>query len=74
MGCNGHEPTITEAKRRFNDHVTGKSLLPADLRASVYRIVACNGDSSTHGQLMKLFQDNELHEELQQLEKEPMHN
>ena len=63
MGCNGHEPTITEAKRRFNDHVTGKSLLPADLRASVYRIVACNGDSSTHGQLMKLFQDNELHEE-----------
>ena len=63
MGCNGHAPTITEAKRRFNDHVTGKSLLPADLRASVYRIVACNGDSSTHEQLMKLFQDNELHEE-----------
>merc|ERR1712038_1154172 len=34
MGRNGHEPTITEARRRFDLHVNGKCLLPADLRAS----------------------------------------
>ena len=67
MGCNGHEPTVTEARRRFNDHVNGKALLPADLRAPVYRIVACNGDSATHAMLMKLFNEDELHEEKDRL-------
>ena len=63
MGCNGHEPTIAEARRRFNDHVSGTTLIPADLRVAVYRTVACNGDASTHTQLLKLFRDDELHEE-----------
>ena len=63
MGCNGHEPTIAEARRRFNDHVSGVNLIPADLRNAVYRTVACNGDASTHSQLLKLFRDDELHEE-----------
>ena len=67
MGCNGHVPTITEARRRFDEHVNGKSLLPADLRAAVYRIVACNGDSSSHAQLLKLFNEDELHEEKDRL-------
>jgi len=63
MGCNGHEPTINEARRRFADHVSGANLIPADLRNAVYRTVACNGDASTHAQLLKLFKDDELHEE-----------
>ena len=67
MGSNGHASTATEAKRRFNDHVAGKLLLPADLRGAVYRIVAHHGDSKTHEQLLKLFKEDELHEEKRRL-------
>ena len=31
LGKSGDEETVAEAKKRFEDHVTGKSPLPADL-------------------------------------------
>ena len=67
IGCNGHEPTITEAKRRFEEHVSGKAVLPADIRGAVYRIVAQNGDDKTHDQLVKLYLEEDLHEEKSRL-------
>ena len=67
IGLNGHEATINEAKRRFDDHVSGKTLLPADLRGAVYCIVAQNGNHNTHEQLVKLFLENDLHEEKSRL-------
>ena len=38
VGCNGHQSVIDEARQRFADHASGKVVLPADLRDSVYRI------------------------------------
>ena len=35
LGKSGDEETVAEAKKRFEDHVTGKSPLPADLKGPV---------------------------------------
>ena len=43
MGLYGHKPTVEEAKKRFNEHVNGTAIIPADLRGPVYRIVSANG-------------------------------
>ena len=43
MGAYGHKPTVEEAKKRFNDHISGTAIIPADLRSAVYRTVAGNG-------------------------------
>ena len=42
-GVLGHPATVEEADRRFADHVTGKTQIPADLRRSVYQTVAASG-------------------------------
>ena len=63
MGCLGHAETVAEANRRFQDHVGGKTQIPADLRAAVYRIVAANGGSKSCDQLIALFRKVELQEE-----------
>uniref|UniRef100_T1J5J3 Pleckstrin homology domain-containing family A member 8 n=1 Tax=Strigamia maritima TaxID=126957 RepID=T1J5J3_STRMM len=54
---------IAEAKRRFDEHVSGVHTLPADLRAPVYRAVLSQGDENTLATMLKLYKDNELHEE-----------
>ena len=35
LGKSGDEETVAEAKKRFENHVTGKSPLPADLKGPV---------------------------------------
>ncbi len=35
MGRNGDEATVTEAKKRFQDHCAGTKTIPADLRGPV---------------------------------------
>jgi len=67
MGCYGHQPTVEEAQRRFQDHMKGTSIIPADLRSSVYRIVAANGGHEAYDQIVDLFRKAELHEEKERL-------
>ncbi len=67
IGCYGHEATVTEAKRRFAEHFANKSLIPADLRGCVYRIVAANGGMESFQQLLTLFRKTDLQEEKNRL-------
>jgi puromycin-sensitive aminopeptidase len=57
------DSTIKEAQRRFENYVTGKSSLPADLRSSVYRAVFSKGNSHTFETLLKLYREADMHEE-----------
>ncbi|XP_008559136.1 puromycin-sensitive aminopeptidase isoform X1 [Microplitis demolitor] len=54
---------IEEAKRRFDLHVTKKSILAADLRTPVYRAVLSVGDVNTYETMLKLYDEADLHEE-----------
>ena len=54
LGRYGHTDTIAEAQRRFTNHCSGKSLLPADLKVAVFSTCLANGDSSTYEQLVKV--------------------
>jgi len=67
MGAYGHKPTVEEAKKRFNDHISGTAIIPADLRAAVYRTVAANGGMDAFDQITGLFRKEELHEEKERL-------
>ncbi|XP_063975639.1 puromycin-sensitive aminopeptidase isoform X2 [Diachasmimorpha longicaudata] len=55
--------TISEAKKRFHLHVTGQSLLSADLRSAVYRAALSDGDLETYEAMLKLYRQSDLHEE-----------
>lgn len=37
LGCYGDAEVIEECKKRFQAHVEGSQLIPADLRGAVYR-------------------------------------
>ncbi|GAB0099066.1 Aminopeptidase [Sergentomyia squamirostris] len=52
-----------EAKRRFQLHTSGKSVLPADLRNTCYRAVLQDGDLATFEEMLKLYRATDLHEE-----------
>ncbi len=67
IGCYGHEATVAEAKKRFAEHLAETAIIPADLRACVYRIVAANGGMESLQQLLTLFRKNDLHEEKERL-------
>ncbi len=67
MGQSGHKPTVEEAVKRFNDHVNGAAIIPADLRRCVYCIVAANGGMDAFDQIVTLFRKEELHEEKDRL-------
>ncbi|KAK0172910.1 hypothetical protein PV328_006175 [Microctonus aethiopoides] len=55
--------TIEEAKKRFELHISGKCILPADLRSPVYRAVLSVGDVNTYEAMLKLYDEADLHEE-----------
>ncbi|KAL5290109.1 NPEPPS family protein [Megaselia abdita] len=57
------DETIKEAKQRFEDHINGVNLLPADLRSVCYKAVLQTGDLSTFEQMLKLYRRTDLHEE-----------
>lgn len=63
LGWFKDEAIITEAKRRFSDHVGGKALLPADLRSPVYKAVLSMGDNETYNTMLRLYREADLHEE-----------
>jgi len=60
IGVFGHTETVEEARKRFSDHFSGVTQVPADLRAAVYRIVMAHGDTDTFSQLQKLFRSAEI--------------
>ncbi|GLH04429.1 Aminopeptidase [Gryllus bimaculatus] len=57
------ENVINQAKQRFADHVSGKALLPADLRSPVYKAVLSVGDEDTYNTMLRLYREADLHEE-----------
>ena len=54
LGHYGDTDTIKEAQKRFADHCSGCSSLPADLKAAVFSTCLANGDNSTYDQLIKV--------------------
>ena len=67
MGVYGHKPTVAEAQKRFNEHINGTSVIPADLRGCVYRTVIANGGNEAYEEMLGLFRKEELHEEKDRL-------
>uniref|UniRef100_A0A8C5QIY1 Aminopeptidase n=1 Tax=Leptobrachium leishanense TaxID=445787 RepID=A0A8C5QIY1_9ANUR len=69
LGKAGHKPTLEEARRRFKDHVDGKSTLNADLRSPVYVTVLKHGDSSTLETMLKIHKQADMQEEKSRVER-----
>ncbi|XP_061715100.1 puromycin-sensitive aminopeptidase isoform X1 [Cydia pomonella] len=55
--------TIKEAKNRFEKHVSGAAILPADLRSACYRAVLADADEATFQRFLELYRSADLHEE-----------
>lgn len=54
LGWYGDVETIEEAKKRFNAHISGECVIPADLRAAVYKSVMSVGDEDTYNTMVKV--------------------
>ena len=63
LGKYGHPATLAEARKRFQTHCAGESIIPADLRSAVYSTVLKHGDDVTLDAMLKLFREADLHEE-----------
>lgn len=57
------EKVCEEAQIRFEKHVSGECILPADLRTVCYKAVLQNGNSETFDLMLKLYRATDLHEE-----------
>lgn len=55
--------TVAEAQKRFEQHVSGGPLIPADLRNACYKAVLRAGDDSTYERMLTLYRSADLHEE-----------
>lgn len=54
LGWYGDAEVIAEAKKRFKAHVSGECIIPADLRAAVYKAVLSVGDEDTYNTMIKV--------------------
>ena len=59
----GNKDVINQALDRYKAHVTKSSIIPADLRAAVYKTVAIYGDEEQFESLFTIYRTDELHEE-----------
>lgn len=57
------QTTCEEAKKRFEKHVSGAAILPADLRSVCYKAVLQTGNADTYELMLKLYRSTDLHEE-----------
>lgn len=57
------EEIINEAKKKFKLHLTGKCILPPDLKNPVYKAVLLAGDNETLETMLKLYRESDLQEE-----------
>lgn len=55
--------TLEEGKRRFDQHVNGTTLLPADLRSICYKSAMKLGDEKTFNNFVEMYTTSELNEE-----------
>ena len=62
MGLSNHEEILTEAKRRFNEHIKGNKINP-NLRSLVYNLVAYIGDKKTFDLLKRMYLKEKVQEE-----------
>jgi puromycin-sensitive aminopeptidase len=54
------EPTVfNEAKRRFDGHFSDSSILPADYKTTVYKILLKSGDIEEYEAILKTFTDTD---------------
>ncbi|KAA0199835.1 hypothetical protein HAZT_HAZT007880 [Hyalella azteca] len=67
LGENGEQSVIQKCQSLLVDHVSGSKMLPADLRACVYKTCMIHGDASTLNTLMKLHRDADSQEERDRL-------
>ena len=63
LGRNGHEDTVAECRKRFQDHCDGASEIPADLRGAVYGSVIANGSIEDLVAMIELFRKTDHQEE-----------
>jgi len=63
LGRNGHEHTVGECRKRFQDHCDGASEIPADLRSAVYGSVIANGGIEDLVAMIELFRKTDHQEE-----------
>lgn len=57
------EHAINEARVRFQNHVSSRENLPADIRSACYRTVLRAGGKDEYDTLLKLYRSTDLHEE-----------
>lgn len=63
------QKVVDEAKRRFEDHLSGKQVLQADLRSACYKAVLQDGDEATFEKMLDLYRATDLHEEKDRISK-----
>lgn len=63
------EAVLAEAKRRFDAHVAGTAIIPADIRGVVYRAAALSSDQKMYNTLLKLYRNTDLSDEKDKLSK-----
>lgn len=62
FGSHGDRSTIKQAQQLWQTVLAGQRIDP-DLRSVVYNLVAKNGGAREHNQLIKLYKEEELHQE-----------
>ena len=63
LGRTGDEEIRLEAKRRFDQHASGKTQISPDIRAAVYKIVASMGKEEDYNTMVTMHNQAELQEE-----------
>jgi puromycin-sensitive aminopeptidase len=54
LGWFEDEAVVAEAQKRFEAHISGGPVIPADLRSAVYRAVLSAGDESSYNTMLRV--------------------
>jgi len=63
LASNDHAEVVQQAKTIFNDYITKKKEIVADLRGIVYKTAVAKGGSSEYQQCLNIYRTAELQEE-----------
>lgn len=58
---------LAEAKKRFDAHVAGTAIIPADIRGAIYLAAASVADRKLYDEFLKLYRNTDLQEEKNRL-------
>eukprot|EP00092_Neocalanus_flemingeri_P031425 GFUD01034131.1.p1 GENE.GFUD01034131.1~~GFUD01034131.1.p1 ORF type:complete len:618 (-),score=220.02 GFUD01034131.1:111-1754(-) len=67
LGKAGDQEVRQEAKRRFDLHASGGAKISPDIRSAVYSCVASMGQEDDYNTMLRLHEEEELHEEKERL-------